>query len=184
MISATRAPPQPTPITARNTISPFVFLAVIGVGCGGALVALIIYQMIPRQVTRDYWYVREEIRMMERDIGGKKVIVPFQTKPAEQELRPEKVMVTPTFRDYVILGFFAVILLAVLIFLGVCVNELKSASRKHEEPPEWAKTWTNNLVSGLAGALFGFLGAQSIPDPARTANAAAPSTPPATVAKP
>jgi hypothetical protein len=155
---------------------------VLGLLCAGAIVVVTIQQGQTQEVTRHYWYVREEVRMLERDVGGQKVIIPFQTKPTEPELRQEKVPVTPTSREVMILWFYGGIAVLLGIFLLTCLVVLIWAWKRKEEPPDWAKTWTNNLVSGFLGAFLGFIGAQTLPDPARNAGLSPP--PPPTVSKP
>jgi hypothetical protein len=169
--------PHTTP--RRSSIWPTVFVASIGLVCGVGLIVLILDRMAPREVTVAYWYAREEVRMLERVVGGQKMIVPFQTKPTEPELRQAEVKVSPTAREVMILWIYGGIAIVLLLVFVTCVVVLVWAWMRKEEPPEWAKNWANSLFSGLVGALFGFIGAQNLPDPART-----PPPPPPAVSQP
>lgn len=153
---------------------PTVSRGLIGFGFGVAIIMLTLAQLQPREVTRTTLVVREETHFLEREVNGKKIIVPLQVKPAEPVMKQEHVALAPTLMDQVRTWVVFGIDLGALIFLVVCVSVLALASHRGQDPPGWATHWANNIVFAFLGVFFGFVAAERLPESGRITPAPAP----------
>jgi photosystem II stability/assembly factor-like uncharacterized protein len=143
--------------------SKTLFWAILAVAGSACLIGFAVVHLQPRVTQREI-VVRQSAPkkgpLPESHKGGKAAPVPPRPSAPGEEKHIEEVTSQPTPEQKLRLVFLlgAGVLIGVFA-LGVMIAWFTYFFRKEKEPPKQLEDWLKHLVSGLLGAVLGFLGA-------------------------